>query len=131
AAVEAPEDLLERVVVAFAVSTRQVGVGTRRWQHEGRVLDLDLIRPVAMSDPQVVGTFAVPRHTRLRAVNLEPEIILAARAHLAGGETPASPLAHAEHHRAEVFGVDGHVFGLPRGRGAKRSHRLLRTLARL
>ncbi len=61
------------------------------------------------------------------------EAVLAAGRNLAGGEGAARAVAHAEDHRAEILGVDGHfdvILGLQRlaGEGLDRA---LGPLARL
>ena len=65
---------------------------------------------IAMPDPQFVGPLLVPRHRGLGAIDLDVQPVLAACRNLAGGERAARPVAHAEDHRAQIFGVDGDFF---------------------
>jgi len=77
--VKTPEDLLKGVVITLAVSSRQVSVGTRRRQHDGRVFDLDLVRSVA---GQLVTSSAEANQTLREAFATRHEIaLLAAKGH--------------------------------------------------
>ena len=58
--VEAAEDLLECVVVAFAVAAGKVGVAAGGGLQQRRIFNDDLIAAIAMADPQFVGTFLIP-----------------------------------------------------------------------
>ena len=86
-----------------------------------------------LPDPQLVGTFLVPGHAALGAVDFQAQAVLAARRYLAGREGSARALAHAEHHGAEIFRVDLHflvIFRLQRfpGEGLDRALGLLARL---
>ena len=62
--VEASEDLLEGVVVAFAVAAGKIGVAARLRLQQRRIFNEDLIAGVAVADPEFVGTLLVPRDRR-------------------------------------------------------------------
>src|SRR5262249_16116769 len=82
--IKTPEDLLKRVVVAFALPARKVCVLTCSRQEEGRVLHEDCIATISMSDPKFVRPLLVPGNGSFSAVDLHTEIVLASSRHLAG-----------------------------------------------
>ena len=88
------------------MTAREIGVGFGLRLEERRVLDDDLVGRVAMADPQLVGALLIPHHAALGAVDLHLQAVLAAGIHLAGGVGAAHAVAHAEHHRAHVLGID-------------------------
>src|SRR5580704_1852735 len=106
APIKAPENLLERVIVTFAMSTGQIRVGTGRFGEQRGILQQKLVRSAPLANPKFILPFTVPRQARFSPVDLEPVTIFAARTDLADGETSAGAIAHAKHHRRVVFGVD-------------------------
>ncbi len=101
--VKAAEDLLECVVVAFAVTTGKIGVTPRPGLEQRRILDKNLIATIAMTGPEFVGTLLVPCDGRSRSVNFNAEPVLAPSRNLAGHNAAARPSAHAENHGPKVF----------------------------
>ena len=100
------EHLFVRIVVAFAVTARQIRKRRRFRIKQRSILDDDLVWFVAMPDPQRVGLLLVPRHARFRAENLERKPVLAAGRHLAHRERPSRAIAQMQHHHAEIFRGD-------------------------
>src|SRR5579863_6758883 len=49
--IEAAEDLLEGVGVAFAVSARKIGVAARSWFEQRRIFNEDFIAGIAVAHP--------------------------------------------------------------------------------
>jgi hypothetical protein len=106
--IEPAEHLLESVIVAFAMATRQVGVRSRFFGQKRRILQNHLIGAVALAQPQLIWFFLVPRAGSLGSVYFDRQPILAPRGNLTDGERAASALAQTQHDRAKVLGVDGH-----------------------
>src|SRR5580692_419245 len=105
--IEAAEDLLEGVVVAFAVSAGKIGVASRPGFEQRRIFNEDFIAGVTVAHPEFVGTFLVPRDRTSGAVDFNVEAVLASSGNLAGGNAAARPRAHVKYDRAEVFSLDG------------------------
>src|SRR5580692_233248 len=113
--VEAAEDLLESVVVAFAVAAGKIGVPAGFGLEQRRIFDRNLIAAIAVALPEFVGPLLVPRDRRLCAVDFDAEAVLASSRDLAGGDGSARALtglsAHMPIHMkddcAEVFSVYG------------------------
>src|SRR5271156_3562548 len=62
--VKTPEDLLEGVIVAFAVTTWKIGAAAGCRLEQRRIFYEDLIARIAMADPEFVGTLLVPCNGR-------------------------------------------------------------------
>src|SRR5262249_523995 len=58
--IKTPEELLKRIVVAFAVPARKVCVAACSRQEERRILHEDCVASISMSDPKFVGPLLVP-----------------------------------------------------------------------
>ena len=58
--IEAAEDLLECVAVAFRMAAGQIGVATRLGLEQRRIFEDDLVAGVAVAYPEFVGPFLVP-----------------------------------------------------------------------
>ena len=58
--VKTAEDLLERVVVTFAVPAGKIHVTARSRLEQRWIFQKDLIAGIAMADPHFVGTLLVP-----------------------------------------------------------------------
>ena len=80
--VDRPEMGAERVEEALDVAARQGRRGLPGGAHEGGVADEDLVRPLAMADPGLVGLLAVPGPGAVRPVDLVDERVLPAGADL-------------------------------------------------
>ena len=92
--------------------------------HERGVPEQELVGPVAVTDPQLLGLLRVPRDGGGGAVDLVLQAVLAAGAQLRDGDLPARPALEAEEDRRDVLGVDLDRHGL---RGALRRERLDRA----
>src|ERR1019366_7969537 len=66
--IEAAEDLLERVVIAFAVSAGEIGVRARAFLQQRGIFDNYLVARVPVADPQLIGPLLIPGDTRLAPV---------------------------------------------------------------
>src|SRR5208337_2270514 len=104
--IEAPEDLLERVVIAFAVSAGKIGVGASRRLEQRRIFDHNLIARIAMPHPEFVGPLLIPCHRSSCAADLDAEPVFPSRRNLTRRNASPSPCAHPENHGAEVFRID-------------------------
>lgn len=105
--VEAPKDLLEGVVVAFAVAAGKIGIAASGGLEQGRILDEHLIAYIAMACPKFVGSLLIPCNGRSSSVDLNAQPILSARGDLAGSHAAACAHSHTEYHGTEVFCIDG------------------------
>src|ERR1700688_4711883 len=107
--VEAAEDLLEGVVVAFAVASGKIGVGAGGGIEQGWIVQEKLIRGVAVANPEFVGTLLIPGDGRLGATDFDPEAVFASGGNLAGGDAAAGAFARAKNYGAAVFCGYGRV----------------------
>src|ERR1700731_1226927 len=105
--IEAAEDLLECVVVAFAVSAGKIGVAACPRFEQRWIFNEDFISGVAVAHPKFIGTLLVPRDRRSCAADFNTEPVLAPCGNLAGADAAARVGAHAKQDRAEVFGIYG------------------------
>src|ERR1022692_771430 len=101
--IEAPEDLLECIVVAFAVAAGKIGVAARRRLEQRWILNEYLIAGIAMAGPEFVGTLLVPCNGRSCPADLNAEAVLASGGDLASSDAAARAPAHAEEHGTEVL----------------------------
>ena len=104
--VEPPEYLLVSIVVAFAMAAGEIGVRRGRRVQQRRIFNDDLVRRIAMADPELIRPLLVPRHAALSAEDLDLEPVLAAGGHLADSEGAARAVAQMDQDGAEVFGID-------------------------
>src|SRR5581483_381296 len=102
--VEAPENLLECVVVAFAVAARQIRIGSRAVLQQSGIFDDDLVGGIAPADPQLIGALLVPGHARLGAIEFDAQPVFTAGRDLARRKCAARAVAHAEQHSREIVG---------------------------
>src|SRR6266851_1182970 len=88
--------------------SREMRVGARRRSDERWILQEDRVRGVAAADPQLVLAFLEPPQRGAPAVDLEPQPVLVAGAHLPDRQTALRAAVEAQQNRREVFAVDGH-----------------------
>src|SRR5215203_2162704 len=81
-AVEVAEQVARAVRISLRMSAWIVCVAARVRIHQRWILDEDLVRLVAMPDPQVVRVLLIPRQRARAAVHLDPLPVLPPRAHL-------------------------------------------------
>src|SRR6516165_4453366 len=60
--INGPEQLLECIRKSLVMSARVVRVTSRFGVQERRIANQQLVGPIAMSQPELVGPFAVPGH---------------------------------------------------------------------
>ena len=77
--VDRPEERPEGVTETLDVAARQRGGRLAGRAHQRRVPEQDLVRPVAVAEPQVVRRLRVPRRRRSRTVDLPLQGVLPAR----------------------------------------------------
>src|SRR5204863_8066444 len=106
--IEPAEYLLEGIIVAFAMAARQIGVRASFFGHQRWIFDHHLIGAVALSQPQLIWFFLVPRARSLGSVYFDGQPVLSPGGNLTDGKCAASALAQAQHDRPKVLGVDGH-----------------------
>ena len=88
--------------------------------HERGVSEQELVRPVAMTDPELLGLLRIPRHGGGGAVDLVLQAVLAAGAQLRHGELAACPVLEAQQHGRHVLRADVDRHGVRRAVGRER-----------
>ena len=99
--------------------------------HQGGVADEDLVRPLAVAEPGLVGLLGVPRPGAVAAVDLVDERVLPTGADLGDADRAAGAAVEAEQDRGRVLGRDVARDGLGRPLGRERLDRPGRLVARL
>ena len=97
--------------------------------HQGGVAEQHLVGPVAMADPELLGSLRSPRRRGGGAVDLVAQRVLAAGADLGDGHGAARAVGEAQQDRGDVLGAHrpGHGVGGPIG--GERLDRTRRLLA--
>ena len=85
-AVDVAHQVAERVGPPFLVPARQVRVAARLGAEQRGILLQDLVRLVAVADPELVLVLLPPAERRLRAADLDLQIVLVAGADLSDRE---------------------------------------------
>ena len=96
----------ERIGESLDVPAGQEGCRLAGAAHERRVADEDLVRLLAMADPELVWLLGVPRHGPGRAVDLVLERVLATSGELADGHRAAGAVLEAKQDHRGVLGAD-------------------------
>src|SRR6202789_200800 len=131
--VEPPENLLERIVVAFAVATGKIGEGARSGRQQRWIFYENLIRGLAVAHPQFVRPFLVPSNGGFCPTDFDDEPIFTSGRNLADGSATPGAWAHAKEHRAKILSIHGGLDVILRTQWLVREcfHRLFRLFARL
>ena len=102
--VDGSEQGAERVGEALDMAGRQGGRGPPGDAHQGRVSEQDLVRPVAVPEPQVIGRLGIPCGRAGRAVDFPLQGVLPAGADLRDGQRAAGTVREAEQDGRDVLG---------------------------
>ena len=85
---------------------RQVRVATDVGVHETRILRHDLVRRVAMTDPEFVLLLLPPLERRRATADLEDQVVLVARAHLSGGKDTPDTAVEPQENGRQILDLD-------------------------
>ena len=85
------------------MSGKPSGVAARVVARRTGLAPVDLVRPVAVAQPELLVRLRVPLQRALGAVGLEPDPVLAAGAHLGDDERAARAVLEAQQHVREVL----------------------------
>ena len=121
--VDRPGKGAERVEEALDMAARQGGCRPAGRAHQGRVADEDLVGPVAVADPELVGLLAVPGERRRRAVDLVLQRVLPAGADLRDADRAAGAAVEPQQDRGGVLGRDRPLHRVGRALGRERLDR--------
>ena len=91
---------------ALDVAGRQRRRRSAERTHQRRVLQQDLVRALAMAEPDLVGLLGVPGDRAVRAVDLPLERVLPAGADLGNADRAARAVLEAQQDRRGVLGPD-------------------------
>src|SRR5919201_68103 len=80
--IDRPVELLERFGEAFGVSDRKRGRRARTLVQKHGIAEQHLVGPITVSQPQLLVPLRIPGKRALRTVDLEPQRVLPAGAHL-------------------------------------------------
>ena len=89
-------------------------IASRFGSKQRRILEQDLIRCVAASDPQLVLPLLEPAQRCRCAVDLEPQIVLVTGADLADGDAALHAVVEAHEHGRQILAGDRDRFTLAR-----------------
>src|SRR5262245_4800634 len=105
-AVNVAHEVRERVGPRFLMTAGQVRVRPRLRVQERRIFLQNLVRTIAMADPQLVLVLLPPPQRRRRAADLEHEIVLVAGADLADREAPLRAVVEPDEDACEILDLD-------------------------
>ena len=127
--VDGAEERPEGVREALDVPGRERRGGPPGRAHQRGIANEDLVRPISMADPQLVGLLGVPERGRRGAVDLVLQGVLASGAQLADGDRPAGAVLEPQQNRRHVLSGDVALERLGRALRREGLHRTRRLAA--
>ena len=107
--VDGSVELPERVGEAFRMPGRQPGALGRVRREQLRGPQQRLVRPSAVAEPELLVALAVPGERAPRAVELEPQRVPAAGAHLRDHQRPARAVVEPQQDVGQILGLHRRV----------------------